>query len=314
MDSEEPRAPRTRSHPGSGLSLHIRIAKRRQALGMTGLDLAEKAKVSPSYVSLIENGVKIPSEDVAEALARALDDDPELYRAWAQSGRIGDLEGAWERLHRARRFASNPAMRRWLDSGEDLREPPLLLAAEERAESPERPVEDGRTFIASAMAAARVADWNAAPCLDDDGAPRRNAAFVEVPVLSECADPGDETIPADVIVDVLRLDPRVFGHREPLRPFAYRPRERAIARVRDLIHPGDWVVLDSRPRELSADHVHAVRFRERVILSRVLAKRDSLLLLPSEGRSDVEVLDLPPGELQKRLIVGSVAVTIRGES
>jgi transcriptional regulator with XRE-family HTH domain len=320
METDEPRSPRKRSSPESSLPLHIRIANRRQALKMTGQDLAERARVSASYISLIENGVKVPSEEVAEAIARALGDDPELYRAWAQSGRIGDLEGAWARLHRARRFASSPALRRRLRSGEDLEGWASSLHANEAA-APLEPAEETRAFEADLLdappAASSLSLLAEAPAeLSRLAAltPRPDSSLIEVPVLRECADPGDGTIPSNLIVDVLRLDPRVFGREEPLRPFAYCPRYEAIARVRDLFRPGDWVVLDSRPRELSADRVHAVRFRERVILSRVIAKRDSLLLLPTEGRSDVEVLDLSPGEPAERLIAGSLLVTIRGES
>jgi hypothetical protein len=143
--------------------------------------------------------------------------------------------------------------------------------------------------------------------------PRREATLLEVPVLEDGDDPGPGPIHPDVVVDVLRLDPRLVGRGLPLRPFAYRLGEDTIERVRDLFRPGDWVVLDSRPGELTADRVHAVRFMGRVVLSRVLAKRDSLLLLPSEGRSDVRVLDLEPGELLGRFIVGNVVLTIRGE-
>jgi transcriptional regulator with XRE-family HTH domain len=276
-DSGAPRSPRRKPYENGGIPLHERIRQRRLTLGIAGQVLAERARVSPAYISLIEKGVKIPSDEVAEAIARVLNDDPELYRAWAQSGRIEDLEGAWARLHRARAYFSSPALRRRLSSGQDLED-----------EAPARAV------VACSQ-------------------PRSDTDLVEVPVLAECADPGEGPIPPELIVDVLRLDPRVLGREDPLRPFAYRLGDDAIARVQDLFRPGDWVVLDSRPRELTADRVHAVRFDRRVILSRVLAKRDSLLLLPTEDRSDVQVLDLSPEEPLERFIVGCVVVTIRGE-
>ena len=57
---------------------------------MTGLKLARRAGVSPSYVSLIEHGEKVPSEKVAVRLARALDDREDLYRAWAATARMDE--------------------------------------------------------------------------------------------------------------------------------------------------------------------------------------------------------------------------------
>ncbi len=289
-----PRYPRRRSFSESSLPLHERIRRRRFALNMAGQDLAERAGVSPAYISLIEKGVKIPSEEVAEAIAIALRDDPELYRAWAQSGRIGDMETAWARLHNARQYYRDASLRRQLASGADLPDELPAVPQEERGDAgPE---------------AARVRGWiEASHRLSHD------SGLLAIPVLEEGDDPGSGEIHPEAVVDVLRLDPRLLGGGPLRRPFAYCLGEDAIERVRDLFRPGDWVVLDSRPGELTADRVQAVRFKGRVLLSRVLAKRDSLLLLPSEGRSDVRVLDLGPGELLDRYIVGNVVLTIRGE-
>ena len=69
--------------------LHTRMRRRRSQLGLTGTELAQRAGISTSYVSLIETGAKVPEEDVAASLARALDDDEALYRAWARAARLG---------------------------------------------------------------------------------------------------------------------------------------------------------------------------------------------------------------------------------
>ena len=59
--------------------LNARIRARRSQLGLTGVELAQRSGISPSYVSLIESGAKVPDEDVAADLARVLDDDEDLY-------------------------------------------------------------------------------------------------------------------------------------------------------------------------------------------------------------------------------------------
>ena len=53
-------------------SLNARIRMKRSQIGLTGAELAQRADISPSYVSLIERGAKVPDEDVAARLARAL--------------------------------------------------------------------------------------------------------------------------------------------------------------------------------------------------------------------------------------------------
>ena len=66
-----------------------RIRMKRTQIGLTGAELAQRADISPSYVSLIEKGAKVPDEDVAARIARALRDDEDLYRAWARASRLG---------------------------------------------------------------------------------------------------------------------------------------------------------------------------------------------------------------------------------
>jgi transcriptional regulator with XRE-family HTH domain len=347
MNTNPPRYRRRRPFWGDGLPLHERIRRRRLSLALTGQELAERAGVSPPYISLIEKGVKIPSEDVADAIARALGDDPELYRAWAQSYRLEDVESAWSRLHLARRYANSPMLRRRLSSGEDLEDETAAARAEYEAEAAEarpaaaaetgareslderpeeRPLREDRFVPSNETPRERPVSgraerthgflWKKAVAAASGGALarlRREAEPLEIPVLDPGADPGSGGIPPESVLDVLLLDPRVLGREKPRRPFAYRLNEATIARVQDLYRRGDWVVIDSRPGVLTADRVHAVRLHGRVILSRVIAKRDSLLLLPTEGESDVQVLDLPPGESPDRVIVGCVVATVRGE-
>src|SRR3990172_3946331 len=91
-------------------SLNARMRTRRSQLGLTGVELAQRAGISPSYVSLIERGAKVPDEDVAAGLARALDDDEDLYRAWARAARLGlhklDLLNRFEVISRTPGYLS----------------------------------------------------------------------------------------------------------------------------------------------------------------------------------------------------------------
>lgn len=83
------------------MELHRRIRTLRAQHGLTGMELARRAGVSASYVSLIEHGEKIPSEDVAVRLARVLEDSEDLYRVWSALARMdSETRNAFFRLRR----------------------------------------------------------------------------------------------------------------------------------------------------------------------------------------------------------------------
>ena len=63
------------------MDLHRRIRTLRLRRGLTGMELAKRAGVSPSYVSLIEHGEKVPSEQVAVRLAQVLGEREDNYRS-----------------------------------------------------------------------------------------------------------------------------------------------------------------------------------------------------------------------------------------
>jgi transcriptional regulator with XRE-family HTH domain len=86
--------------------MHERVRRRREERGIPGYVLAQRLGISPSYVSLIESGKKVPGEDIARRMAEALDDDVELYAAWAHASGIDDLDGYTDRLLRLRRYRS----------------------------------------------------------------------------------------------------------------------------------------------------------------------------------------------------------------
>jgi len=129
---DKPKKPRTAWDPRR-VPLHRRIRNRREELGLTAAQLADRVEVSPSYISLIENGEKIPGEDVAARIALALRDDPGLYVAWTHTTRHEDPERQLRDLVRLHTLSSDPALLARLESGEDL----------EEADPPE---EDGPAF------------------------------------------------------------------------------------------------------------------------------------------------------------------------
>jgi transcriptional regulator with XRE-family HTH domain len=91
---------------------------RRDRLGINSAELAERAGISASYVSLIEKGAKVPDEEVAASLARALDDDEALYRGWSRASRLG-LEKL-QLLSRLEAIAQTPAYVSLVESGQPL--------------------------------------------------------------------------------------------------------------------------------------------------------------------------------------------------
>lgn len=86
-----------------------RVRERRLAMGWSLKRLSEATGgLAPSFLFNIENGRKVPSEDVAVRIARALEDSTHeaTYRAWARAksrGRTGRIDHeamlrAWEQL------------------------------------------------------------------------------------------------------------------------------------------------------------------------------------------------------------------------
>ena len=111
--------PRPPSDP-TPIPMHERIRNRREELGLAAHELAKLAGVSPSYISLIESGAKIPSEEVARRIAQALDDNPRVYAAWSHTSRYGEPDRYLEDARDLAALTTDPKARRRLASGEDL--------------------------------------------------------------------------------------------------------------------------------------------------------------------------------------------------
>ncbi len=348
MARQEGTRPKARSR-GSGLTIHQRIRNRRQERGLAGYELARRVGISPSYISLIEKGTKVPSEEIAEKIARVLDDDPDLYRAWAHSTRVGDLEDTLTGVVRLMEISSDPRLRKLFSSGDDIdtldgvgepeaaaTEPGLRRglervrklfggrrAAEPAPATSEQPAAAAEpTHLAEACASyPESADPTPTPstalsledierALADSGSPAA-APVVEVTVLVEGTDPDTAGRDGTRVPDTLMLDRRTLPGDEAGELFAYRIADGGFSGVRGQLAPGDLLVLARDVGVLSPERVYAVRSGKRVVLSRVMLKDRSLLLLPREGESRFEVVEVDDPQRLEDVIVGRVLLTMK---
>ncbi len=271
--------------------LAARIRVRRTQLGLTGADLAQRASISPSYVSLIENGAKVPDEDVAAQLAASLEDDADLYRAWVRAARLG-LQNL-DLLKRLEAASRTPAYRSLVESGQEL---PKLADADATAELSSR-IREVATRLAS-------------PSPTEEARPE-TASVVSVPVLSPGTDPAglEAAGAAGGVIERLLLDRRLFpASAQGL--FAYEVAEPDMKHLRGVARPGDCVVLERAGRAPAPDCICAVRHPAGLRLSRVLASGHTLLLLPGEGENGFASIDLGHDQTPADLVVASHVLLI----
>jgi transcriptional regulator with XRE-family HTH domain len=209
-----------RSTPAADDPVALRIRTLRMSQGLSYKKLSEAAGgLATSFLFNIENGRKVPGEDVAARIALALGDGAyeQLYRAWARvksRGRNGRADhvsmlGAWKRLSAG--FAIT---------------------------------DDG----------ARVAEAPETVEVRDDQDPARDAGRLRVPVLAGAIDPGDGVRPGpESVVNTLSLDPSLYGHdaeqaRERYarlrRPFAFPLDAEQAARMNGL--PAGYLAVVTR--------------------------------------------------------------------
>jgi DNA-binding XRE family transcriptional regulator len=284
------------------VGLNARVRARRSQLGLSGVELAERAGISPSYVSLIEKGAKVPDEDVAVALARVLEDDADLYRAWARAARLGLHDLAL--LQRLELIARTPAYVSLVESGREL----------PRLASPDAP-SDETTELAARLR--EVAGRLSVPA----DAPRPRPASPEgpaapptlrVPVLVDGAEPGPagSPPPPSAVRDHFSLDPRLLA-RGPSGPlFACRVSPESLKHLRGLAEPGDVVVFERNGRP-AARRICAVRTSHGLVLARVLYQGPSLLLLPGEGEHQFESLHVGDEQGLADVVLGAQVLLIR---
>jgi len=286
-------------------SLNARIRMKRTQLGLTGAELAQRADISPSYVSLIENGAKVPDEDVAARIARALRDDEDLYRAWARASRIGLHK--LNLLNRMETISRSPSYLGMVERGESLPETLTVddidaiggLSGRERA--PSRSTPAASASPREALVQDEVLAFGAAPAPPD---------ILSVPVLAPGADPG-KTVPSPLAIqDRLLVDRRLVADHAPERLFAYDVTLPAMKHLRGVASPGDRIVF-RRGGRVAPDRICAVRTPEGIVLARVLFKGRSLLLLPGDGERDFESVEVDGLKALPGVIAGTHVLLIR---
>jgi DNA-binding XRE family transcriptional regulator len=289
--------------------LHARMRRRRSQLGLTGTELAQRAGISTSYVSLIENGAKIPEEDVAAGIARALDDDEALYRAWARAARLGIHDLAL--LNELEAISRTPAYVSLVESGEAL----------PRLEAPPEPT--GETAPAGDLAmrlrevashlgpealAARRPGRHSSPNVVVESQP---PAVVAIPVLAAGADPAALEAPrARSVEDRLLLDRRLVEGHDAQQLFAYEVTPAATRHLRGVAAAGDRIVF-RRDGAVTPDRICAIRTGKGIVLARALVQEGSVLLLPGDGEVDFESVGLPDPARLSDVVVGTHVLLIR---
>jgi transcriptional regulator with XRE-family HTH domain len=284
-------------------SLNARIRMKRSQLGLTGAELAQRADISPSYVSLIEKGAKVPDEDVAARIARALRDDEDLYRAWARASRVGlqkiNLLSRMEAISRSPTYLSLVESGQTLpdDAREPLTEMRALGAGWLRAD-------DQPEMLMSAS------PRESSVSMRETSTPTPEPEILRVPVLAPGSDPG-KLAPSPVSVeDHLVVDRRLVADHAPDRLFAYDVTERDMKHLRGVVSPGDRVVF-RRGGRVGPDRICVVRTPDGIVLSRVLFKGRSLLLLPGEGERDFDSVDVESLKALPGIIAGTHVLLIR---
>ena len=286
-------------------SLNARIRMKRSQLGLTGAELAQRADISPSYVSLIEKGAKVPDEDVAARIARALRDDEDLYRAWARASRVG-LQKI-NLLSRMEAISRSPAYLSLVESGQTLPDDAREPLTEMRALGALRwfQADDQPDVLMSASPRESVS-----ASMRDATAPTSEPEILRVPVLAPGSDPG-KLAPSPVSVeDHLVVDRRLVADHAPDRLFAFDVTERDMKHLRGVVSPGDRVVF-RRGGRVGPDRICAVRTPEGIVLSRVLFKGRALLLLPGQGERDFDSIEVESLKALPGIIAGTHVLLIR---
>ena len=259
---------------------------------MTLLELGAKVEVAPSHIFHIENGTKVPSQELAVRLARALGEDEDLYRAWARARSRSDFYTAVDSAAVLANYLRGSEAAMLVSTGREAVEADWARPRDSRV-SDQEPVVSflSMTSVTEGPGPARLL----------------------VPVFAEGEDPGSDPRPRGAF-DTLRLDPRLLGSIELLdRPFAYPLSHRSTRRVEGILPARGIAVITRRFLPLRAHEVYAVRTGPGIVLTRTMWNGSELLLLPGPGENDFQTLPARTTAELERRIVGMVAV-VRAEA
>src|SRR5262245_9543678 len=95
---------RTARPRGTSDPIGDRIRELRTGRGLSLQELAGKVEAAPSHIFHIENGDKVPNEELAARIGRALGEDENVYRAWARVRRRTDFHTAAASADVVRRY------------------------------------------------------------------------------------------------------------------------------------------------------------------------------------------------------------------
>jgi len=260
------------------VELHRRIRTLRLRRSITGIELARRAGVSPSYVSLIEHGEKIPSEDVAVRIARVLGEEEDLYRVWAATSRMDEkTRAAVLRI----RNAEPAAVTAEQTVGGEQRDrtcaavataeeffiaPPLL----EARRPPGRPRKGARGEIAVSH---------------DLGVSEAAGAF-RLPLLVPGSLPTSYPPLEEDIESLITIDGRLLGCETSEGLVAIRVDESSGRNVRSWLAPRDIVVIDRNPGSFDAGRIHAFKLPDGLCLTKASLISSTLLLLPDPAAGE----------------------------
>jgi len=265
------------------------LYRRRKEKGWTVRDLAAAAGISPSYVSLIENGHKSPDPATLERIGKALGLDREFLDA------LVTLQGRPADPHVA------------MDAAEVL----MAKLAETDAAS-------GLPGDMMVGAAYSFAEPRSSPALMNYSAalrtelPEADRYVVAIPMLEEGNEP--ETRPGERERRPLWLDRQVLPEREELQgAFAWRLSSKGLQRIRGVYRRGDIVVIS--PVAWAPDNIHplmvfAVRYEGHVVLGRI-AWTGAELVLGSSGTAAPAVIPARGEAALQKLVAGRVILAVQ---
>ena len=254
----------------------------RKRKGWSVRDLAAEAGVSPSYISLIENGHKVPDAGTMERIGRALEIEPGLLKAWVTVQSRGTDVGS--SVDAAHRLMASLELYPDAMTTMSLREPPTAVysQASPSAATTELPVP---------------------------------ARYVLGVVLAE---EGSEPTEAEMRDTDRRvwIDRRALPERDMLRgAFAWRVSREGIARVPRLYRRGDLVVIAREmwsPDAIHPRQVYAVRYEGRVVLSRIAWADGRLVLFgPDSQPAGTAVVEAKSETALRKLVVGRVIAAVQ---